>query len=262
MMTVAKVVFKTSGTLLQNMFPNKHYKFGVKDTVAIASLSVRSRENVDWLGGHSFHQVSFEIHGVTYTSDDGSVVRGRYMPVIFEDCPDAISANRETFGLPSIFAEIEVDKSVETSYQVSLSWKGVRWANIWLNDLKPATTTEGVRESSEEQDAGVMVHKYIPAITCTKDNGAPGTNHDILISESPGQTSAKANGGHLDQVIPKTKTTSNAGFEILPYDEQHIPTLHQAVSHLRELPVFEIVDAVLEERRFSEEAREISRMKE
>lgn len=259
MMTVARVVFKTSGTLLQNLFPNKHYKFGVKDTVAIASLSVRSHENVDWLGGHSFHQVSFEVHGVTYTSDDGSVVRGRYMPVMFEDCPDAISANRETFGLPSIFAGIEVDKSVEDSYHIFLSWKGVRWATIWLNDLKLGTTTEGVRENSEEKDAGVMVHKYTPAIACTEDKGAPGTNHDILISESLGQTSA--NGGHVDQAMRKTKTSSNAGFSILPCEEQQIPTLYQVASHLRELPVFEIVDAVLEERRFCEEAREISRMK-
>ena len=64
---------------------------------AIASFSIRSCRNEELLGGHGFHQIFFEVHGVRYNKSDGSFVRGRYLPIIFEDSADAITFGRGVF---------------------------------------------------------------------------------------------------------------------------------------------------------------------
>ncbi len=84
------IKFKTSATLLRNMFPNSQYSFEKADTVATASFSLESLENLEWLGGRGYDVFAFYIHGVSYKLGDGQVLKGTYCPVMFGNLADSI----------------------------------------------------------------------------------------------------------------------------------------------------------------------------
>lgn len=238
--------------MLRNLFPNTSYSFSEDDTVALAGFSIHSHHNVELLGGHGFHQVSFEIYGVNYKKSDGSFIRGRFMPVMFEDSADAITFGREHFGYPSVFSDIDIGLGSTDSMRVNLSWKGVIWATFWLQHVKE-TSVDELSQTDSILDEGVLVHKYVPGAT---DGGTTGHIHDeydILLGASASRSETDE-----DSFITESKTTSllpqrlskssfNAGFEILPYDENKLPTLHHIVDRLRELPVFELVEAIVKD---------------
>lgn len=75
------------------------------DTVATASLSVQTLNHLDWLGGGSYHLVMFQIHGVTHTAPESSLVRGRFCPILFENLIDPILSDREEIGWPELFSD-------------------------------------------------------------------------------------------------------------------------------------------------------------
>lgn len=252
----ASIKFKTSATLLRTLFPNKSYSFSAKDTVAFASLSIHSYRNVKWLGFHGFHQVSLEIHGVNYTKPDGSVIHGRYIPVMFRDSADAISVGREEFGYPIVFSEIDVEGSAENSYCVNLSWNGVKWASIWLKYLRTTSSSSGVLESASLPEEGAFVHKYNPGTTDDPAEIKHNSSQDLFIPDAPPSYNLikLGNGEKVGQngvkISPKefpSKVSSNAGFEITARNEGELPTLYPFVNRLAELPVFEIVNASLRE---------------
>lgn len=246
----AKIDFKTSGTLLRNMFPNKRYSFSVRDTVVVASFIVEKFDNVEWLGFKSFNRVRLDIPGISYTKLDGSVLTGRYMPIMFEDSADTITAGRENYGFPILYSDIRADDSNESSFHATLSWRDVEWAKVSLKNLvpdfslRPSTITEGV-----------FVNRYMAVINDAESPGKRPTGEDFLITESLADTctiftngngvisdGSEISAGKGSQIL---KSTSNATIEIVSRDKKELPTLHQAVSRLEELPIFEIVSATL-----------------
>ena len=248
----ARITFKTSATLLRNLFPNKSYSFAAKDTVALATLCVRSQCSVQGLGGYRSNEVRLEVHGVIYTRADGSVVRGRYVPVVFEDSADAISAHREEWGYPSVFADIMVD-ATEKSYSATLSWKRTEWATVWLKDLFPLPKEED--DSLSHPEENLLVNERTPNIGGETCKGGSDTEQDIVICETgasrhiDGQDEEE----HFnhDTVLDSDSSifaSVNADFQIKPTDAKSMPTLHHIVSRLAELPVFGVVDATLQRR--------------
>lgn len=241
----ASITFKTSGTLLRNMLPDKSYNFASKDTVALASLKLECNRNVSWLGGHGFDRVLLKLHGVDYTRRDGSVISGRYLVVAFENSADAISVGREERGYPSVFTGIELDAISQRSLYASLSWKGVRRAKIWLKNL---TLTSTAQERAPEP---VFVHRRIPNVV---GRGAakcePDIEEDILLVEESSDLHATngINGNvKANDAVGMIKSSSNARFEILPFSERELPTLHHIASRVAELPIFDIVGATVYE---------------
>ena len=88
--TKTVIKFKTSATLLRNMFPNERYSFEKSDTVATASFSLEALEHLEWLGGHGYNLFALYIHGVLYKLADGQTVKGTYCPIMFENETDPI----------------------------------------------------------------------------------------------------------------------------------------------------------------------------
>lgn len=242
----ARIKFKTSGTLLRNLIPNEFYSFASKDTVAVASLTLVSHRNVEWLGNHGFDCVLLEFHGIDYTKADGTVVSGRYLPIMFENSADVISAGREDVAYPSVFSDIGVAETDDESFQADMSWKGIRWATIWLKDLKSATRQESMTEK------GVLVHRYMPAVTdeAPAGAGAGAIEEDILIVEDPVVHAANGegtttSGGPTSHKTLSFKSSRRAGFTINPHNQKELPTLYHIVSRLAELPIFDVVSATV-----------------
>ena len=242
------VKFKTSATLLRTLFPNASYAFFEKDTVAVAGFSIRSHGKAGLVGSH---QVFFEVHGVSYTKSDGSRLQGRYVPIMLEDSADAISVSRETYGLPSVFSDVDVDDTSPESVRVTLSWKGVKWASLWLKDLKQEAVSPGPLPTGSFADAGAFVHKYIPHTAGRPSKDEVDAEYDILLSDYPSALTgvvdlSDMNGTTMPRPHDRLCTSSsNAGFEIMLHHNDKLPTLHHVVSRLRELPVFSIVEATV-----------------
>ena len=219
------------------MLPNSSYSFASKATVALASVTIQSFRKVEWLGGRGFNRVSLEIHGINYTKADGSVASGRYVPVVFENSADVISAEREEMGYPSVFSDIEVKETEDGSFLTNLSWDGCQCATIYLKDL----TLSAAPEPSHE---GVFVHKCTASLASGTAKGENYIRHDILIEEESGIDHVQSNGS-LNNGPLVSKASLHAGFEFIPHNQKELPTLHHIVDRLGELSIFEVVAATV-----------------
>lgn len=74
----ASIKFKTSRTLLQNLFPpnSTSYRFKSPGTVAYASFSQTTLNKMDWLGGSGYKHIGLYIHGVEYVKKNGDIISG------------------------------------------------------------------------------------------------------------------------------------------------------------------------------------------
>lgn len=236
------IKFKTSGTLLRNLFPSKSYSFASTDTVVLASFMIQSRHNVELLGNQGFERVAFVIHGVNYTKPDGTVVSANFVPVIFENSADVITASREELGYPSVFSDIKLETPVDGAVSVSLSWRGIQWAKLSVTDLAASSAPK-----PETED--MLVHRSLSKIADGTSTGEFDIEQDILIVEKPTtasereNTGATANGNATSSEPHGLRESNQAGIEFTPHSQGDLPTLHHIVSRLAELPIFSIVSA-------------------
>ena len=232
--TTASIKFKTSRTVLQNLFPpgRKGWRFSSPDTVAYASFSQTTLDKMEWLGGSGYKHIGLYVHGVEYVKDDGSVIKGTYLPILFESLTDPIVSGREELGMPKLYTSVDVYRR-SSSYRVRTGWEGALWGNFLLDDLAevdPSTTTGSL---SGEADAGILCYKYLP-----KTGRA---NKNIAAEEYPIFDA-------FSKLVPTPRpqrmwTTNKASIQIDALDWQQLPTLHHIISRLAEVPVFEVVGA-------------------
>lgn len=226
--TIMTVLFKTSGTLLRNLLPNDRYYFESKDTVAKASLSLESLQNMAWLGGGGYELLALYIHGVCYKGSDGRVRKGNYCPIMFENLADPIVTGREELGIPKVFSDIEMSKNA-TSCRAEMSWRGAHWGTLELTGLQ-ATERDPTKVDGGE---GLLVHKYIPS----PEIGKPDADYDILHLHDPRPL--------VKSVLTADPKTARLGIHDL--GQKSLPTLHPIISRLAELPILEVVGASVKE---------------
>lgn len=134
--SVTTIKFKTSRTLLQNLFPTQSYSFASFETVAYGSYIQMMVDRMDWLRGQAITTYfGWYIHGVQYKNEDGSVLNGNYLPVTFENLADPILSGREEIGLPKLYSEIEVNRAAN-SYSMKASWRRTRFEQLELKGLQ------------------------------------------------------------------------------------------------------------------------------
>lgn len=257
-MTVS-ITFKTSGTLLRNLLPNRSYSFAARDTVALASFNIQTRRDVELLGNKAFERVVFEIHGLKYTKPDGTVLSVNFVPVVFENSADVITGSREELGLPSVYSDIMLEDTPNGSFSATLSWGDVQWAKFLVKEFVAGTAQKTTSD-------GLLVHRYLSKITDNPGRGECDVEEDILIVEERTATSHLSNGSNTTNCEAKSdvrlnfKESSQAGIEITPQSQRELPTLHHIVSRLAELPVFSIVNATMWEEEGSNTILKASRI--
>lgn len=235
------ILFKTSATLIRNLFPNSRYYFDKMDTVVQASFCLDSLRNLAWLGGNGYDSLGLYIHGVCYKTRDGQVRKGTYCPILFENLAESIVTGREELGLPKVFSEILVTRE-STSYRAKVSWNGAQWGALELTGLQASE-----KDSAEvDRCEGLLVHKYIPSAEVEK----PDVEYDLL---------------HLpdsNQAIKSLQVAdvSNSRFGIHDLGQGALPSLHQVVSRLAEIPIFEVTGASVKEYEGVQERPNIERL--
>ncbi|GAM41708.1 hypothetical protein TCE0_042r15031 [Talaromyces pinophilus] len=230
--TTASIKFKTSRTLLETLFPpmRSGWRFSVLDTVAYATFSQTTLNKLDWLGGSGYNHIGLYIHGVEYTREDGSVVKGAYLPILFESLTDPIISGREELGMPKIYSSIDVYRR-NTSYRVRTGWEGALWGDFLLQGLEEVEVPASTEEKPEEE--ALLTYKYLPA-TGPENRGKAAEEYPVIYDAAANESKPK---------ILKTYEAQKASFAIDPLDWEQLPTLHHVISRLAELPIYDIVEA-------------------
>jgi 2-polyprenyl-6-methoxyphenol hydroxylase-like FAD-dependent oxidoreductase len=257
----ARIKFKTSATLLRTLFPNSSYRFSKPDTVALASFSVETQENMAWLGGGSYDLLAFYIHDVEYTTRTGETLHGSYCPVMFENLTDPILSGREELGYPKLYSDISITERNDgdgnsSSVEARISWRGAEWATFLWQGLRdsipqnPASSVEAAGESGSSaandgtdtqakmndspRQEGMMVHKFIPASDgVDRAKRRADAEYDVFIQAVETE----------ETKIKRVRQVENAEFQFQDLGFQKLPTLHHIVGRLAEIPVFDVVEA-------------------
>lgn len=239
----ASIKFKTSKTLLQNLFPHgkerrQGWSFTTPGSVAFASFSQTTLHKMDWLGGGGYNHIGLYIHGVQYTKQDGSVVKGAYLPILFENLADPIVSGREELGIPKLYSSIDVHRRQDSSYFINTGWQGATWGRFRLTGLHETTgggTTAGQTSGhvGGSSDEGILVYRYMPTVG-KSHKGTAAEEYPAYVPFSEEKPSPQ---------VQRTWTASAASFDIDSMDWDALPTLHHVIDRLAEIPVYEIVEA-------------------
>ena len=237
----ASIKFKTSRTVLQNLFPTgrKDLSFKNPGTVAYASITTTTLDKMAWLGGGGYSFWALWIHGVQYTKQDGSVVTGNYLPIMFENLTDPIVSGREELGMPKLFSDIDVRKT-QTNYAITTSWRGATWGAFNLSNLKEMESTQNAvaSVSGSDEDATQIVYRYMPTVG-SENKGRAAEEYFAAVHLAEEKTAPK---------LLRCWETSSATINIdgsLGWNK--LPTLSHIVERLAEVPVYEIVGAKVTE---------------
>jgi hypothetical protein len=231
----ASIKFKTSRTVLQNLFPPgiKNFRFKSPGTVAYCSFSQTTLNKMEWLGGSGYSHLGLYIHGVEYEKANGEIVSGTYMPILFESLTDPIVSGREELGMPKLYTAIDTYRAAE-SYRINTSWQGSHWGNFRMEGLKPISDLSGVTgKISGEDDDGILVYRYVPKVG-KGYKGQAEAQYPVFVPYKE------------DVPQPQTKRVwkaSKATFKIDALDWDCLPTLHHILSRLQEIPIYEVMGA-------------------
>lgn len=249
--TTASIKFKTSRTLLQNLFPHNSssYRFKSPGTVAYASFSQTTLNKMEWLGGSGYKHIGLYIHGVEYVKKNGEVVSGtcklslqslsKYdadnnsdMPLLFESLTDPIVSGREELGMPKLYTSIDIHRRTD-AYRINTGWEGAIWGNFVWEGLQETDPSLESGKISGEDDDGILVYRYIPSVG-RENKGKAEAEYPVFVPYAE------------DNVQPKTLRVWKArkgSFKIDGMDWEALPTLHHVIGRLAELPVYEVVGA-------------------
>lgn len=234
----ASIKFKTSRTLLQNLFPNDRYSFITPSTVARASFSQTTLNGMDWLGGGGYRHIGLYIHGVQYKKENGEVLKGTYMPILFESLADPIVSGREELGMPKLYTAIDIHER-NSSYRLQTSWQGAVWGHFELEDLQDQDTGADKGTIGGEDDDGILVYRYMPKVG-RDTKGEAAEEYPVFV---PHAQESKV----VPSKVTRVRRSKSAKVNIDGLNWDALPTLHHVVSRLAEIPIDEVIEAKITE---------------
>ncbi|QDS74293.1 hypothetical protein FKW77_003743 [Venturia effusa] len=245
----SSIKFKTSRTLLQNLLPNDQFDFWTPGTVAYASFSNTTLNRMDWLGGGGYSHMGLYIHGIKYTKKDGSILKGTFLPILFENLADPIITGREELGMPKLFCSLDSYRR-DSSMRIRAGWQGANFGELEWEGLEkveetsvPASVVNGAPVSNGTpgeappggipgvEGDGMFVYRYIPTV------GEPGKADAEYPVWVPDNAHSEA------RRVSSTWRAKTAKFSFAGKDWDSLPTLHHIATGLGDIPMFEVVEA-------------------
>jgi 2-polyprenyl-6-methoxyphenol hydroxylase-like FAD-dependent oxidoreductase len=236
----ASIRFKTSRTVLQNLFSTPAFKFSSPATMVYATFSVTTLDNLAWLGGRGYSHFGLHIHDIEYEKPDAEKIKGSYLPVLFENLADPVLIGREELGMPKLWCEMNVKNDTETgAWKLNASWLGADFAHMDISSLQEVPSEQDSQSTATQSSQGLIWYKTFPQTGSATDKTdrmqrGSDSSYTVCLSDSK---EAKIN-RKID------KTWSGIGkiqFDAL--DWKSLPTLHHIVERLREIPVYDVVEA-------------------
>ncbi|KAJ4374154.1 hypothetical protein N0V83_002895 [Neocucurbitaria cava] len=242
--TTVSLKFKTSRTVLQNLLPTERLQFAAADTVVYVTFAITQLSNLEWLGGRGYSHFGLYIHGVQYTKANGGTLTGTYLPILFENLADPILSGREELGFPKLFADLELKKDGAT-WTLEASWMSSKFCSMTLSDVQEPVVVKGQSPTPTPplpKDEGLFFHKYIPSTgnLGSTERGQADIEYTAFL---PGDEDAKI----VERKIERIMKASSASINFDALDWKALPTLHHIVHRLKEIPVYEVVEAKIVE---------------
>lgn len=254
------IKFKSSATYLRTLFPSPSYSFTNPGTLVNATFVCTELGNLDWLAGGGYTLFGLWIHGVKYTRRDKWELFGSFLPVLFENLADPVITGREEVAMPKLFCDIDVVRD-EKSVKMTAGWRGAQFFSWEMDDLseKPEDRSAGVTNTTEvvvpaamgpspPPENGLLVHRYVPAVG---QQGTADANYPVFISKE---------GATTERIFEKTLTAREARVTTQAGDWRTLPTLHHVATALAEVPIYEIIEAKIEEGRGIEDLSQAVRI--
>ncbi|KAK4230153.1 hypothetical protein QBC38DRAFT_56256 [Podospora fimiseda] len=217
------VRFKTSATYLRNWLPSASFSFTFPGTVAEASFCCVELKNLGWLGGFGYNYFGLWIHGIQYRCEDGTMYKGSWLPVLFENEANPIITGREDLGMPKVFCDINIEENT-----IECSWKGRRWLKMEMGGLQEEK--ESVKQGQD--DDNLLLWRYVPAV------GEPGkadAEYPVIVE-----------GKSKDLIVVDKKMVGKRGkVDFDDYGEtlmEKFPTIGGIVKGLADVPIFEVLE--------------------
>ncbi|KAL4914083.1 hypothetical protein BDW62DRAFT_148850 [Aspergillus aurantiobrunneus] len=228
------VRFKTSRTLLQNLFPNESYSFGTPSTVSTATFSQTLLNGMDWLGGGGYRHLGLYIEGVQYKKANGEIITGTYLPILFESLADPIVSGREELGMPKLYSALDANER-DGSYYLEASWQGAVWGRFRWEGLEDEDPKSNAGSGDSGANGGLLVHRYVPQVGADR-KGQAEVEYPVWV---PNADESKV----LVSKVTRVRKARKAALEIDGLSWEALPTLHHIVERLAEIPVDEVLSA-------------------
>lgn len=190
------------------------------------------------------------IHGVKYTKKDGSVLKGTFLAVLFENLTDPIVTGREELGMPKLYCSLDSHRR-DSSMRIKAGWQGatfgeLEWEGLEKVEDNPAPEINGTAEINGQpatlpngipnvQGDGMFAYRYIPAV------GEPGkadAEYPVWVPDSEYSETPK---------VTSTWRAKKAKFAFDGKDWDSLPTLHHIASGLGDIPIIEVLEAKIVE---------------
>ena len=229
-----EVRFKTSRTLVKTFLPPgiSDFTFNMPGTLATGSFVQTTFGNVEWLANKSYNTLALHIHGVSYEGSGEQKVAGVYVPIIFEDLPQMVVRDRELYGLPAVYGQVNVKQELE-SYTVTAGFDGMDWASIVLHDLQPdnareSQTPDGATVPDDAKELDLLAWRSMPSLD--------GQEQDFAVMVRRTNKDGEMN-------VHRTWTTTDASVRLGLGYKNMPPTVSHIVERLSEIPIYKILSA-------------------
>lgn len=251
--------FTTSGTYIRKLFPTPSFSFNLPNTLVQASIVCCSLKNLTWLGGSGYDHCGLYIHGVQYKKQNGELLHGTFLPILFENLADPIITGREEIAAPKLSCDIDIESPESGNARtVRLSWRGTTFGELKFGDLLEESQDPAEKGRSDQgkavtpmptPDDGIFMYRYVPAVGEPGKADAEYAVFDPFPERQSGANGAEENdiGKRSDNQVECAKRVARSpklGFHA--GDWSSLPTIHHITAVLAEIPIYEILEATVE----------------
>lgn len=182
----------------------------------VVRVELQQWRGLAWLAGRGYNTFGVKVP-VLYRSASREL-RGHFLPVLWENMPDAILSGREELGYNKIYAEVDDPREHLGHWEASARWFGHRFADLQLSGLHEVPTAALPGTPGE----GLLHYKFVPG------TGRPEPDAAYVTLTPPGGRL------RLTRVLSGIGTAT-----FLPTRWEDMPTQYHVVQALAAMPQLE-----------------------
>lgn len=120
----------------------------------VLTMNFLYMKNIGWLAGRGYALISAGFR-IAYESPSQGLLKGNFLPVIWENLADPILTGREELGWAKLYAQIPEPLILGEDYRGSAGWDGFRFLDFEIAGCRDEAPAPGKPVAS-------FHHKYVP----------------------------------------------------------------------------------------------------
>jgi hypothetical protein len=124
------------------------------DGEPLVTISLNYMSNIGWLAGRDYAILSVIVN-MRHQSPTRGLLRGTYLPVLWENLCDPIITGRDELGFAKLYADLPPPVIIGDSYSGCALWQGFRFCDLEVTAATPVPATA-------PPPTGAFQYKFIP----------------------------------------------------------------------------------------------------